>query len=209
MNIICLVAWYLCLILTVSSLLCPLFCYVWIMFSKCEMIQVGICILTVEINKKKTESKLSYNFLVLCWNLKLTVLNFLACRKLETTPTSHWVRHYWEHAVIFQRATGIGLVSVLCLHTQFCSISCSHSFWLTLIVSHRKFVNHELPFLVNIYDIRCKFNKFYSFINIALGKRQAVFSKDELQERDMRRKGGDVITELRHYLQNSGSLNGK
>ncbi|OMO57995.1 ABC-2 type transporter [Corchorus olitorius] len=42
-----------------------------------------------------------------------------------------------------------------------------------------------------------------------LGKPQAVFSKEELQERDRRRKGENVVTELRYYLQNSGSLNGK
>ncbi|XP_022732621.1 ABC transporter G family member 32 [Durio zibethinus] len=42
-----------------------------------------------------------------------------------------------------------------------------------------------------------------------LGKQQAVFSKEELQERDRRRKGENVVTELRHYLQNSGSLSGK
>ncbi|PPS20493.1 hypothetical protein GOBAR_AA00060 [Gossypium barbadense] len=42
-----------------------------------------------------------------------------------------------------------------------------------------------------------------------LGKQQAVFSKEELQERDRRRKGENVVTELRHYLQNSGSFNGK
>ncbi|PPS01832.1 hypothetical protein GOBAR_AA18807 [Gossypium barbadense] len=41
-----------------------------------------------------------------------------------------------------------------------------------------------------------------------LGKQQAVFSKEELQERDNRRKGENV-TELRHYLQYSSSVNGK
>nr|KJB54139.1 hypothetical protein B456_009G022400 [Gossypium raimondii] len=40
-----------------------------------------------------------------------------------------------------------------------------------------------------------------------LGKQQAVFSKEELQERDNRRKGENV-TELRHYLQYSSSVNG-
>ncbi|KAK8682900.1 hypothetical protein V6N13_038980 [Hibiscus sabdariffa] len=40
-----------------------------------------------------------------------------------------------------------------------------------------------------------------------LGKQQAVFSKEELQERDNRRKGENVVTELRYYLQNSASLN--
>ncbi|KAE8720247.1 Pleiotropic drug resistance protein 3 [Hibiscus syriacus] len=42
-----------------------------------------------------------------------------------------------------------------------------------------------------------------------LGKQQAVFSKEELQERDRRRKGESVVTELRYYLQNSASINGK
>ncbi|MBA0865890.1 hypothetical protein Goshw_016246 [Gossypium schwendimanii] len=41
-----------------------------------------------------------------------------------------------------------------------------------------------------------------------LGKQQAVFSKEELKERDNRRKGENV-TELRHYLQYSSSVNGK
>ncbi|KAA3490137.1 ABC transporter G family member 32-like [Gossypium australe] len=41
-----------------------------------------------------------------------------------------------------------------------------------------------------------------------LGKQQAVFSKEELQERDNRRKGENV-TELRHYLQYSSSVNGE
>ncbi|TYH15189.1 hypothetical protein ES288_A05G022900v1 [Gossypium darwinii] len=45
-------------------------------------------------------------------------------------------------------------------------------------------------------------------ISRALGKQQAVFSKEELQERDNRRKGENV-TELRHYLQYSSSVNGK
>ncbi|KAK8707089.1 hypothetical protein V6N13_058155 [Hibiscus sabdariffa] len=40
-----------------------------------------------------------------------------------------------------------------------------------------------------------------------LGKQQAVFSKEEMQERDNRRKGENVVTELRYYLQNSASLN--
>ncbi|XVE98241.1 hypothetical protein REPUB_Repub03eG0088700 [Reevesia pubescens] len=42
-----------------------------------------------------------------------------------------------------------------------------------------------------------------------LGKQQAVFSKEELQERDRRRKGENLVTELRYYLQHSGSLSGK
>ncbi|KAB1209191.1 ABC transporter G family member 32 [Morella rubra] len=42
-----------------------------------------------------------------------------------------------------------------------------------------------------------------------LGKRQAVVSKEELQERERRRKGETVVVELRHYLQHSGSISGK
>ncbi|XVF00249.1 hypothetical protein REPUB_Repub03eG0268700 [Reevesia pubescens] len=41
-----------------------------------------------------------------------------------------------------------------------------------------------------------------------LRKQQAIFSKEELQERDMIRNGENVVTELRHYLQNSSSLSG-
>lgn len=39
----------------------------------------------------------------------------------------------------------------------------------------------------------------------ALGKQQAVVSKEELKERERRRKGEPTIVELRHYLQQSGS----
>lgn len=42
----------------------------------------------------------------------------------------------------------------------------------------------------------------------ALGKHQAVVSKEELQERERRRKGETVVVELRQYLQHSGSLSG-
>ena len=42
----------------------------------------------------------------------------------------------------------------------------------------------------------------------ALGKSQAVVSKEELQEREKRRKGETTVIELRQYLQYSGSLNG-
>ncbi|OAY26651.1 ABC transporter G family member 32 [Manihot esculenta] len=41
------------------------------------------------------------------------------------------------------------------------------------------------------------------------GRQQAVVSKEELQERDKRRKGEDIVIELREYLQHSGSINGK
>ncbi|KAK3031146.1 hypothetical protein RJ639_035144 [Escallonia herrerae] len=43
----------------------------------------------------------------------------------------------------------------------------------------------------------------------ALGKRQAVVSDKELQDRDRIRKGETVGIQLREYLQHSGSLNGK
>ncbi|KAI4335797.1 hypothetical protein L6164_014407 [Bauhinia variegata] len=42
-----------------------------------------------------------------------------------------------------------------------------------------------------------------------LGKQQAVVSKEELQERERRRKGESVVIELRDYLKHSGSLSGK
>ncbi|CAK7334854.1 unnamed protein product [Dovyalis caffra] len=56
------------------------------------------------------------------------------------------------------------------------------------------------------------FNLLFAFFlaNLnPLGKQQAVVSKAELQERDKRRKGENVVIELREYLQHSGSLNGK
>ncbi|XP_065851098.1 ABC transporter G family member 32 isoform X2 [Euphorbia lathyris] len=40
-------------------------------------------------------------------------------------------------------------------------------------------------------------------------RKQAVVSKEELQEREQRRKAETVIIELREYLKHSGSLNGK
>ncbi|GLT70614.1 hypothetical protein SLA2020_426820 [Shorea laevis] len=52
------------------------------------------------------------------------------------------------------------------------------------------------------------FTFFLGYLN-PVGKQQAVFSKEELQERDRRRKGESVVTELRYYLEHSGSLNGK
>ncbi|KAK9268598.1 hypothetical protein L1049_000353 [Liquidambar formosana] len=42
-----------------------------------------------------------------------------------------------------------------------------------------------------------------------LGRPQAVVSKEEMQERDKRRKGENVVIQLRHFLQHSGSLTGK
>ncbi|KAJ6731399.1 ATP-BINDING CASSETTE TRANSPORTER [Salix purpurea] len=51
------------------------------------------------------------------------------------------------------------------------------------------------------------FTFFLAYLN-PLGKQQAVVSKEELQERDNRRKGENVVIELREYLQHSGSLNG-
>ncbi|XP_044471916.1 ABC transporter G family member 32-like isoform X2 [Mangifera indica] len=56
------------------------------------------------------------------------------------------------------------------------------------------------------------FNILFTFFLSYLtpwGKQQAVVSKEELQERDRRRKGETVVIELREYLQHSGSLNGK
>ncbi|PON39969.1 ABC transporter-like [Parasponia andersonii] len=52
------------------------------------------------------------------------------------------------------------------------------------------------------------FTFFLSYLN-PLGRQQAVVSKEELQERERRRKGEPVVIELRHYLEHSGSLNGK
>ncbi|KAL8129568.1 hypothetical protein V2J09_018723 [Rumex salicifolius] len=42
-----------------------------------------------------------------------------------------------------------------------------------------------------------------------LGRRQAVISKEELEERERRRRGEVVVVELRQFLQHSGSLTGK
>lgn len=42
----------------------------------------------------------------------------------------------------------------------------------------------------------------------ALGRQQAVVSKEELRERERRRKGETSVVELRHYLQHSGSFSG-
>lgn len=52
------------------------------------------------------------------------------------------------------------------------------------------------------------FTFFLAYLN-PLGKQQAVVSKEELQERDKRRKGENVVIELREYFKHSGSLNGK
>jgi len=41
-----------------------------------------------------------------------------------------------------------------------------------------------------------------------VGKQQAVVSKEELQEREQRRKGEGVAVELREYFQHSGSRAG-
>ncbi|XP_075644795.1 ABC transporter G family member 32 isoform X2 [Castanea sativa] len=48
------------------------------------------------------------------------------------------------------------------------------------------------------------FTLFLAYLN-PVGKQQAVVSKEELQERERRRKGEPTIVELRHYLQQSGS----
>ncbi|KAI8024530.1 ABC transporter G family member 32 [Camellia lanceoleosa] len=52
------------------------------------------------------------------------------------------------------------------------------------------------------------FTIFLTYLN-PLGRRQAVVSEEELQERDKRRKGEPVIIQLRQYLQHSGSLTAK
>lgn len=44
---------------------------------------------------------------------------------------------------------------------------------------------------------------------VALGKRQAVVSEEELQEKDVTTKGEAVVIQLRDYLQFSGSLASK
>ncbi|KAG5097429.1 hypothetical protein JHK82_047283 [Glycine max] len=48
------------------------------------------------------------------------------------------------------------------------------------------------------------FTIFLAYLN-PLGRQQAVVSKDELQEREKRRKGESVVIELREYLQRSAS----
>ncbi|PSS36226.1 ABC transporter G family member 32 like [Actinidia chinensis var. chinensis] len=53
------------------------------------------------------------------------------------------------------------------------------------------------------------FTIFLTYLN-PLGKRQAVVSEEELQERDRRKKGGEpVVIQLRQFLEHSGSLKGK
>ncbi|CAI0389791.1 unnamed protein product [Linum tenue] len=42
-----------------------------------------------------------------------------------------------------------------------------------------------------------------------LGIQQSVVSREELQEREKNRKSGEIVVELRHYLENSNSINGK
>jgi hypothetical protein len=56
------------------------------------------------------------------------------------------------------------------------------------------------------YEIKA--NQYVFYMRTALGKQQAVVSKEELQERERRRKGETVAVELRHFLQHSGSLSG-
>lgn len=41
-----------------------------------------------------------------------------------------------------------------------------------------------------------------------MGKQQVVVSKEELEERERRRTGENVVIELRQYLKHSESLNG-
>ncbi|CAN1225388.1 ABC transporter G family member 32 [Linum perenne] len=52
------------------------------------------------------------------------------------------------------------------------------------------------------------FTLFLSCLN-PLGMQQAIVSREELQEREKSRISGDVIVELRHYLDNSSSSKGK
>ncbi|CAI0389715.1 unnamed protein product [Linum tenue] len=52
------------------------------------------------------------------------------------------------------------------------------------------------------------FTCFLSCLN-PLGIQQSVVSRDELQEREKNRKSGEIVVELRHYLENSNSINGK
>ncbi|XP_057500295.1 ABC transporter G family member 32-like [Actinidia eriantha] len=53
------------------------------------------------------------------------------------------------------------------------------------------------------------FTIFLTYLN-PLGKRQAVVSEKEFQERDRRKKGGEpVVIQLRQFLEHSGSLKGK
>ena len=62
-------------------------------------------------------------------------------------------------------------------------------------------------------NCNCKFrndNQLCSWFSIllALGKRQAVVSKEELKDKDMRRNSEPVVIELREYLQRSDSVAG-
>ncbi|KAL9251895.1 ABC transporter G family member 32-like protein [Drosera capensis] len=52
------------------------------------------------------------------------------------------------------------------------------------------------------------FTVFLACLN-PLGKRQAVISKEELEERERRRRGERTVIELRQYLEHSGSLGAK
>ncbi|CAF1862730.1 hypothetical protein Bca4012_033286 [Brassica carinata] len=52
------------------------------------------------------------------------------------------------------------------------------------------------------------FTVFLAYLN-PLGKLQAVVSREELDDRDRKRKGDEFVVELREYLQHSGSLHGK
>ncbi|XP_013744019.2 ABC transporter G family member 32 [Brassica napus] len=52
------------------------------------------------------------------------------------------------------------------------------------------------------------FTVFLAYLN-PLGKLQAVVSREELDDRDRKRKGDEFVVELREYLQHSGSIHGK
>lgn len=57
--------------------------------------------------------------------------------------------------------------------------------------------------------ISCLLSTLCQKLRVALGKRQAVVSEEELQEKDTTSKGEPVIIQLRDYLQFSGSLASK
>lgn len=75
-----------------------------------------------------------------------------------------------------------------------------------------KLPNSKFPTLPNLskHQVKTQLQEGHTFVIVstALGRQQAVVSKEELQERDKRRKAQSVVIELREYLQHSGSING-
>lgn len=68
--------------------------------------------------------------------------------------------------------------------------------------------------LRNIYCISAMLTFSFSILSfciypLALGKRQAVVSKEELEDREKMRKGEPVVIQLRDFLQYSGSFASK